>query len=55
MGHALWKKAILLLKIGNVRFDLNTAVSGPDLIQKFYENGFNPMMKCNNEIIRLSH
>ena len=28
MGHALWKKAILLLKMANVRFDLNTAVYG---------------------------
>ena len=26
MGHTLWKKAILLLKMAKVRFDLNTAV-----------------------------
>ena len=25
MGHALWKRAILLLKIANMRFDLNAA------------------------------
>ena len=27
MGHTLLKKAILLLKMANVRFDLNTAVN----------------------------
>ncbi len=26
MGHVLWKKAILLLKMANVRFHVNTAV-----------------------------
>ena len=51
MGHAPWKKAILLLEIANVRFNLNTAVD----VRDFIKGNCSFLKMCDYVVLEISN